>query len=160
MLKTSTTVKADSGILEFTGAQYHAALRKLKEVTNILFSITFEAIPTSLIEQSVAKGGNATGLKPLDGPLIVILFYSSWDSSGDDDKVFAANKEVLAAIEKESQSKGLFAPLVYLNYAWEHQDPISGYGEDSKLRLQAVSKKYDPDGFFQVAGAGPFKLFK
>ena len=153
-------MKADVGILEFALSQYHAAFEKLKDITNILFSITFEAIPISLIEQSVAKGGNATGLQPSDGPLVVILFYTSWDHPSDDDKAFATNKDVLAIIEKESQSKGLFAPYVYLNYAWEHQDPISAYGGDSKSRLQAVSKEYDPDGFFQRALVGTFKLFK
>jgi hypothetical protein len=48
----------------------------------------------------------------------------------------------------------------YLNYAFTHQDPIGSYGDESKARLQAVSSKYDPDGFFQHVVSGPFKLSK
>lgn len=154
----STTVKADTSILEYAVETFRASLKELKEVKNILFSLTFEPLPTSLIEKSVASGGNSMGLKPSDGPLVVLLLYSSWDSASDDEKVYQVKKKALEDINNEAQSKNSSASYCYLNYAFPHQDPISSYGPESKAHLQAVSAKYDPEGFFQAAGAGPFKL--
>ncbi|ROV87431.1 hypothetical protein VSDG_09840 [Cytospora chrysosperma] len=158
VVKMSTTVKADTSILEYTVETFHATLAKLKGVENLLFSITFEPLPVAIFEQSVARGGNSLGLRNSDGPLVVVLFYTSWDNSSDDEEVFQINKKALEDIDNEAQSKGVSASYRYLNYAFPHQDPISSYGPESKAHLQAVSAKYDPDGFFQTAGAGPFKL--
>jgi hypothetical protein len=35
---------------------------------------------------------------------------------------------------------------------------IAGYGEESVSKLRATSKKYDPEGLFQKAVPGGFKL--
>ncbi|KAI5923884.1 FAD-binding domain-containing protein [Camillea tinctor] len=160
VVKMSTTVKADVGILEYAVETYHASLEKLKGVKNLLFSITFESLPASIIQQSMARGGNSLGLKPSDGPLVIVLFYSSWDSPSDDKKVYDVNEEAIENIDKEAQRKNVAARYRYLNYASATQDPISSYGPDSKAHLQTVSAKYDPEGFFQTAGAGLFKLAK
>ena len=45
-----------------------------------------------------------------------------------------------------------------MNYAWRGQMVIDGYGEDNKRFLKEVSEKYDPDGVFQKAVVGGFKL--
>ncbi|KAK6950639.1 hypothetical protein Daesc_007163 [Daldinia eschscholtzii] len=82
----------------------------------------------------------------------------SWDNSKDDQTVFDVSKEALDVIDQEAQSKSVSASYRYLNYASTYQDPISSYGPDSNAHLQAVSEKYDPEGFFQTAGVGPFKL--
>ncbi|RYP61823.1 hypothetical protein DL771_009989 [Monosporascus sp. 5C6A] len=158
VVKMSTTVKADTEILKYAVKTYHASFEKLKGVENLLFSITFEPVPISLIEQSISRGGNSLGLKASDGPLVVVLFYTSWESPSDDKKVYEVNKEALGTIDSEAQSKKVSAAYRYLNYTFTHQDPISSYGPESKAHLQAVSTKYDPEGFFQTAGVGPFKL--
>ncbi|XDG09978.1 hypothetical protein ABKA04_009593 [Annulohypoxylon sp. FPYF3050] len=145
VVKMSTTVKANTNILEYSVKAYHAAFDKLKKVTNILFSITFEPIPVSLIDNSIAHGGNSLGLKPEDGPLVVVLLYTSWDNASDDDLVYNVNKEAIATLEEEAQDKN---------------DPFTSYGPESKAQLLKTSAKYDPDGFFESAGAGPFKLRK
>ncbi|OTB09989.1 hypothetical protein K445DRAFT_380509 [Daldinia sp. EC12] len=160
VVKMSTTVKADASILQYAVRAYHTAFSKLKEMHNLLFSITFEPLPVSIMEQSIVRGGNSLGLKPSDGPLVAILFYSSWDNPKDDQTVFDVSKEALDVIDQEAQSKSVSASYRYLNYASTYQDPISSYGPESKAHLQAVSEKYDPEGFFQNAGVGPFKLSK
>ncbi|KAI1425337.1 hypothetical protein F5Y12DRAFT_796062 [Xylaria sp. FL1777] len=76
----TTTVKADTDTLEYAVDAFRAALDKLEGVENLLLSITFEPIPVSLIEQSISRGGNSLGLKPSDGPLVVVLLYASWIS--------------------------------------------------------------------------------
>ncbi|RYP64890.1 hypothetical protein DL769_006498 [Monosporascus sp. CRB-8-3] len=160
VLKMSTTVKADTKILDYAVETYRASFEKLKGVQNLPFSITFEPLPISMIEQSIARGGNSLGLKPSDGPLVVVLFYTSWDSPSDDKKVYDVNKEALQNIDDEAQSKNVSASYRYMNYTFTDQDPIGSYGPESKAHLQTVSAKYDPEGFSQVAGAGPFKLSK
>lgn len=151
----TTTVKADTGILEFAHKTFGVAFEKLKDVPNVLFSLTFEPLPVSMLEASKARGKNALGLAPSDGPLVVILFYSSWDNPEDDKKVFNVSKDAINTIEKDARDKDLFSQYKYLNYALEHQDPIGSYGSESTARLKAVSAKYDPEGFFKAVGAGP-----
>lgn len=156
----TTTVKADAAILGYAVDVYQASFQKLKEVTSILFSITFEPIPKSMIAQSLAQGGNSLGLTPEDGPLVVVLLYTSWDKASDDGRVYDINKEALKHIEEEALKKGLSNQYRYMNYTFTHQDPIDSYGEKSKERLRSASERYDPDGFFQSVGAGPFKISK
>lgn len=154
----TTTVKADVSILEHAVSTYRAAFERLKDVENLLFSLTFEPIPVSLMEQSSARGGNSLGLNPAEGPLVVVLLYTAWDNASDDEKVYAVNKKALEKIDQEARSRNVSASYRYLNYSFTHQDPISSYGKDSKAQLQAVSARYDPEGFFQSVVAGPFKL--
>ncbi|KAI1451455.1 FAD-binding domain-containing protein [Annulohypoxylon moriforme] len=158
VLKMSTTVKADADILEYSVKAYHTAFEKLKQVQNILFSITFEPIPVSLVKNAAVRGKNALGLGLEDVPLVVVLFYTSWDNASDDELVYDVNKSVIAEVEKEAQSKNVSASYRYLNYASPHQGSFDSYGPESKAQLLKVSAKYDPDGFFQTARAGPFKL--
>ncbi|OTA58986.1 FAD-binding domain-containing protein [Hypoxylon sp. EC38] len=158
VVRMSTTVKANTDILEYSIKAYHAAFDKLKGVTNILFSITFEPIPVSLIDNSISHGGNSLGLRPEDGPLVVVLLYTSWDNASDDELVYNANKDSIATIEKEAQAKNVSASYRYLNYMFPHQNPFSSFGPESKAQLLKASAKYDPDGFFEYAGAGPFKI--
>ncbi|KAF2874702.1 hypothetical protein BDV95DRAFT_656231 [Massariosphaeria phaeospora] len=160
VVKMTTTVKADTRILEYAVEKYCAAFKNLKGVANLLFSLSFEPIPVSMLEASAQSGENAIGLNPSDGPLVVVLFYTSWDNASDDETVYKVNKEALRAIEEEARGKDVDARYRYLKYAFPGQDAIGSYGEERKAHLQAVSAKYDPDRFWQVAGAGPFKLGK
>ncbi|KAI0014685.1 FAD-binding domain-containing protein [Xylariomycetidae sp. FL0641] len=158
VVKMSTTVKADVAILEYAVQTFSSSLEELKGTENLLFSITFEPLPVSLMEQSVARGGNVLGLEPSGGPLVVVMLYTSWDKPVDDQKVYSVSKSAIEAIESEAKRTNVFAAYKYLKYSFNHQDPFSSYGPESKEHLQAVSAKYDPQGFFQVSGAAPFKL--
>jgi hypothetical protein len=158
VVKMSTTVKADTAILDFATKTYHASFEKLKGVENLLFSVTLESIPVSMMQASLARGGNSLGLNPSDGPLVVILFYTSWNSPDDDYLVYEVNKQALRDIESESENKGVASSFRYMNYSFTHQDPIAGYGLQSQAHLRAASAKYDPDGFFQASNSGAFKL--
>lgn len=154
----STTVKGNADILEYSVKAYHAAFDRLKQVENLLFSITFEPVPSSIIRNSISRGGNSLGLESKDGPLVVVLFYTSWDNPSDDELVYGVNKDTIASIEEEAHKKKVSASYRYLNYAFAGQDPFASYGSATKDQLLKVSMKYDPDGFFDSAGAGPFKL--
>ncbi|KAI0114416.1 hypothetical protein GGR51DRAFT_443933 [Nemania sp. FL0031] len=159
VVKMTTTIKAEVEALDYAVETFRAAYSKLKGIGGLLYSITFEPIPMSLIQQSVSNGGNSLGLKPSDGPLVVILLYSSWDKSSDDETIYEVNKHALHAIEAKARENNASSPFLYMNYAFpRYQDAIASYGPESKAQLQAVSKKYDPEGFFQKAGVGPWKF--
>jgi hypothetical protein len=58
-----------------------------------------------------------------------------------------------------TEDEGLGNTWTYLNYAAAFQDPLKGYGEETLGKLRGVSKKYDPEGFFQKRTGG-FKLWR
>ena len=77
-----------------------------------------------------------------------------------DDAIVQKNLQaIVSKHENILHSKGLYIPYKYLNYADKSQDPFGSYGPQMKARLQAVSKKYDPNGLFQTSVPGGFKLF-
>lgn len=157
----STTVKANVGILEHAVEIFNTSLGELKgDVENLLFSLTFEPLPVTLLKQSAARGGNAFGLQPEDGPLVVVLLYASWDRSSDDEKVFQVSRKALEAINHEAEERKVTASFRYLNYACPPEDALASFGAKSNARLREVSAKYDPESFFQTACVGPFKLSK
>ncbi|KAK6074294.1 FAD binding domain-containing protein [Seiridium cupressi] len=81
VVKMSTTVKADTSILDYVVKTYSAAFEKLKGVENLLFSMTFEPLPVSMMKQS----------------------QTSWDNANDDSIVYEVNKTALEKIDNEAQ---------------------------------------------------------
>jgi hypothetical protein len=55
---------------------------------------------------------------------------------------------------------GLLNPFVYLNYAFQEEDPIASYGAENVEFLREVSKDVDPEGVFQRLARGGFKLWR
>ncbi len=107
----------------------------------------------------VIEPGNALGLEGLDvTPLVLCLLSVTWDQAEDDAMINSVTKTLIEEIDRATKAAGLFHRFKYLNYAAPFQDPIGSYGPASKAQLQAVSKKYDPEGFFQAGVPGGFKL--
>lgn len=129
-------------------------------VSGILWTISLQPLPPAIVQKAKAQGGNSLGLDP-NGPVLVICLLSvSWKNASDDTLVVGTGKKLFSDIQKAAEAKGLFNRFEYLNYAASYQDPINGFGPQSKEHLQAVSRKYDPTGFFQTTVPGGFKLFK
>ncbi|XXG99430.1 hypothetical protein Hte_005769 [Hypoxylon texense] len=153
------TVKADVATLQAATDIYTGGLGPVQSVEGLTASFTLQPYPVSLIEQSETTGGNSLGLKSSDGPLVSLLLLSYWKNKSDDDAVITFMKEALEKMKQDAASREQLVPFVYMNYAWTHQDPINSYGVENKKRLQKASKKYDPEGLFQKACPGGFKLF-
>ncbi|KAH8766058.1 hypothetical protein F5883DRAFT_460895 [Diaporthe sp. PMI_573] len=153
------TVKADVATLQAATDIYTGGLGPVKSVAGLTASFTLQPYPVSLMEQSEATGGNSLGLKSSDGPLVSLLLLSYWQNRDDDDTVISFMKESLEKMKQDAASRQQLLPFVYMNYAWTHQDPINSYGPENKKKLQDASKKYDPQGVFQKACPGGFKLF-
>ncbi|KAF2836652.1 FAD-binding domain-containing protein [Patellaria atrata CBS 101060] len=131
----STTLKADTMMLQSSLEKFLVVVDALKsDVAGLTFAITLEHLPVSLIEKSRAEGDTFLGVNPEDGPLV-------------------GKRSLLEEIEADAHAKGPASPYRFMSYALTHQDPVSSYRAKNKDSLQAIYKKYDPDGFLQETGA-------
>ena len=105
----------------------------------------------------VTNGTNSLGLPPNVTDRVLVDIGAAYSNAADDESVDAALQGVFDRQVRILRDAGLFLNFTYLNYAGEHQDPIGSYGDLSTL--QKVSRKYDPQGIFQTAVPGAFKLF-
>ena len=153
------TVKADVSTLQAATDIYLAAIEPIKSAAGLVCSLTFQPYAVSLLKQSVVRGGNSLGLKPSDGPAVSVLLLTNWQDSNDDSRLQIATQGALDKIRQAALDKGTALDFVYLNYASNSQDPIGSYGADNVQKLREVSRRYDPDGFFQKMVPGGFKLF-
>jgi hypothetical protein len=150
---------ADASTLMAAYEIYVNALGPLKAAEGLTTSFTLQAYPKSLLNKTPPAGGNSLGLNPQDGPLMSTLILSFWKNKEDSDKIHETFKGVIESIDKDAATRGTAVPYKYTNYAAPFQDPIGSYGEENKGRLQAASKKYDPEGLFQKGVPGGWKLF-
>ena len=155
----TTTFKNDLSLLHIVYERFSRTIKQIENIKEITWSLTFQPIAPAIAARSIAQGGNSQGLDPSDGPLVNILLGSSWTEAADDKLVNETASKFIAGVETLAREKGIHHRFVYLNYADKTQDPIDGYGEANKERLQAVSRKYDPQGLFQKGVPGGFKLF-
>ncbi|KAI9790767.1 MAG: hypothetical protein M1833_001763 [Piccolia ochrophora] len=147
------------GLLEKIFDAGNATLQPVKNVKDLIWSISFQAIPASITEKAASTGGNALGLDPQEGPLVLLLMSVFWTDEADDKKINAAARDFIDRCNDEAQRMGLLNDWIYLNYAAEWQKPIQGYGPANVAKLQQASRKYDPKGVFQKNVPGGFKLF-
>ena len=134
------------------------AVEELKSVDGFMFSLGYFPLTRALLRNSQAAGGNAMDIDPADGPLLIILLNPTWNSSDDDDRVHRVTEGLLATFKSLASAKNLLHRYIFTNYAYQKEDLFKSYGEESLMRLKEVSKKFDPDGIFQKAVPGGFKL--
>jgi hypothetical protein len=152
------TLRADKDALVAAAAIYTRAIEPIKPLQGITLSLTMNTYPRSTLCKISELGGNVLGLDARE-PLVSVLLLTYWQNREDDEKILPVLRAALEEIEDDAERRGQRVPYVYLNYASSFQDPFTSYGEENKKFLQEVSRKYDPDGFFQKNVPGGFKLF-
>ncbi|KAI2618909.1 hypothetical protein GGR54DRAFT_630972 [Hypoxylon sp. NC1633] len=155
----NTHVKTDVATLLAGGDIWTSGLGPVKAIEGLICSYTLQPYAVSLLEASAKKGGNSLGLKPSDGPIMSIALLAYWVNASDDETILGTFKNILGKIEEEATARGKAIPFKFMNYSLNYQDVIGSYGADNKARLQAASKKYDPEGIFQKGVPGGWKLF-
>ena len=125
----------------------------------LTWSISFQPLSKKTQALSSETGGNSLGLDGTDD-VTVVLLTATWSSVTGDAEVERAAKDILEEVLVEAKQAGVQHRFIYLNYAAKFQDPIQGYGEENVRRMAQVAKKYDPNGLFQVALPGGFKVPK
>ncbi|KAL2005103.1 hypothetical protein VTN00DRAFT_2953 [Thermoascus crustaceus] len=118
----------------------------------------FIAITTAMTSHMSQNGGNALGLSPEDGPLILLDLSIRWSNKSDDEATMRATANLLSKAAAQAKARGLEHRYLCMNYASEFQDMISSYGEENRQRLSDVARRYDPQGVFQRLQPKYFKL--
>ena len=93
-----------------------------------------------------------------DKPLVIVSFTVHWTERQDDKFAEMAIRDAIERIDAFAVANKTDHRFRYLNYCGSWQRPFDGYGPENLRFLREVSKRYDPDGFFQKACAGGFKL--
>ena len=158
-LYISTTFESDANFLQTVYNMWNTSIPPIANVTNLIYSLTLQPIPPAITKRTALLGGDSLGLDPSDGALVLCQASISWSVISDDARVYSTAKEFFDEVDRVSKAAGLFNRFKYLNYAASWQKPIDGYGRKNKDNLQAVSRKYDPKGWFQTGVPGGFKLF-
>ena len=135
-------------------------LKPLRSLKGFIFSLGYFPLTKALLINSKRAGDNAKSIDPADGPLFVILINPTWDLPENDEQVYGAVEDLIQKFKKTASEKGLLHRYIFTNYGYHKEDVLAGYGEESAKKLREVSKKYDPDGVFQKAVPGGFKLPK
>ncbi|XWW99251.1 hypothetical protein V2A60_007260 [Cordyceps javanica] len=143
-----------------------AGLRILKDLaeqrnlTSLNPQLITYSIPTTAIENSRARGGNALGFGDVQGHLVVNLFALSWTDRAFDRAAYDYADDFIAEFRKAAELNKVFHPYIYLNYANKGQDPFASYGWKNHQKLLKIQKEIDPTGVFTSKGLwnGFFKL--
>ena len=148
----NTVFHPTAAIIETVYELWISTTDSIKNIPGIAYFLIFQRMP-------VVRPGNALGLEDSNDPLVLCLLSVTWTRAQDDATVNSVTQALIEKIDESTKAAGLFNKFKYLSYAASFQDPISSYGSERKAQLQAVSKKYDPEGFFQAGVPGGFKLF-
>ncbi|KAI1176641.1 hypothetical protein F4777DRAFT_587736 [Nemania sp. FL0916] len=159
-LYMNVNVQADSATLTEGSDIWCEELEPIKDAAGLMCSYTLQAYPVTLLEKTMSEGGNSMGLDPKTGPVVNILLLTYWTDKKDDERVTAFMQRALQRIKQQAAEKGKLIPWVYWNYAFSDQDALASYDEENVQKLRLASKKYDPNGMFQKACPGGFKLFQ
>ncbi|KAL2268986.1 hypothetical protein VTJ83DRAFT_3832 [Remersonia thermophila] len=121
--------------------------------------LVLQAISTNVLQAMRVNGGNALGLAPDEGPLMLIQLSAVWADPALDDVVERACRETIRSIDALAAERGARTKngFVYMNYAGQGQDVLAGYGKANRDRLRKVAHKYDPQGKLDRLWKGYFK---
>jgi hypothetical protein len=149
--------KLDREMVEFVFNVTFDEFAKIRDVPGVLPANTLQVITVPQLEQMQKEGGNALGLSPRGGPILLMNPTCRWDNIEDDERVLQANANVVKRMQEEAKRRNMVSGYLYMNYASQFQDVIASYG-DSAHKLKSIARKYDPTGVFQTLQPGYFKL--
>ncbi|KAL8904440.1 MAG: hypothetical protein Q9207_003269 [Kuettlingeria erythrocarpa] len=143
----SATLKPDMGSYEQSYAKWLVISAKAAKEFGAIMTYGVQPFTSTAAKHGDARGGNALGLEKVGQSWIAVTVQ--WESSADD---AAAQQALLAgcnAVHDTASSNGVFLPFLFMNDANYVQDVLGSYGAASKAQLEAVARKYDPQGLFQ-----------
>ncbi|KAF5670088.1 6-hydroxy-D-nicotine oxidase [Fusarium heterosporum] len=120
--------------------------------------LVFQPIPVNVLSEMQKNGGNALGLKPSDGPLMIVQLSTSWEDAELDHAIENSSRELIAEVEEMAKKRGLDNGYVYMNYAGSTQQVQQRYGKENLRKLKKVAEKWDPEEKLKRLWKGYFKL--
>lgn len=151
----TTTVRTDHATLMEIYAAYENGAKVMCRVRHMIWTLVLQPLFPVMAKKSQP---DVLGLGTRKEPLVIVLFTVVWKDVADDELVDRTTRGIIGHIDRYAASKGTADPYRYLNDCDSWQSPFDGYGADNKRFLQEMSRKYDPDGLFQRACIGGFKL--
>ena len=154
----TTTIKNDSATVSAT----HTA--HLDAITSIRRSNTKDVVWTLVLQPLLADWVHKGNANPLglddcaQESLVIVSFTVNWPGRGDDAFVDGLIRHTIQQIDDFATAHKKGHPFRCLNYCGGWQSPFKGYGEENWQFLRTVSRRYDPDGLFQLGCVGGFKL--
>lgn len=150
--------KSNVRMLLDTAGIWEASFKEASHLPGLEWTFILNPVVPSAMHEGAKRGGNSLGLTGNE-PLLVLLLVGTWANAADDAEGERLGAGFIENICARAKELGVFHPYIYMNYAWKGQQVMAGYGAPTKQWLQGVSRKYDPDGIFQKAVPGGFKLF-
>ncbi|GAM41132.1 hypothetical protein TCE0_041f14026 [Talaromyces pinophilus] len=126
--------------------------------TGYLPALVLQVISTDMTTQMQKNGGNALGLSPSDGNLLLLNLSFMWADIADDNLILNILGTITSKTIAYAKANGLYNEYLYMNYASQYQAVIPSYGATNLDKLKSVSAKYDPFQVFQRLQPGYFKL--
>lgn len=157
-----TTIQVESPALFMEiAAAWEASTTKLVaaagDETMIPF-LVFHPITKNAIAHMQKWGGNALGLKANEKPLMMLHLVVFWADKRNDDLIDTTTRDLLEEIKQLANRRGLNRGLVFMNLAGKSQDVLMSYGKESRDRLIATARKWDPKGDLQKLWQGYFQF--
>jgi hypothetical protein len=155
----TTTFKLNKEfMLEAEKMMRETVIEAVKSVSGFGLSLTLQPVTVEHLQASAAHGPNSLGLSPDDGPLVNLLLPSVHANKDDDQKVIDTVNGLLERLTSLSEEMGIAHRWRFMNYSFKNAPVIDSYGPENVEKMWDVSKKFDPEGFFQKRVPGGFKL--
>jgi hypothetical protein len=154
----TTTIKNDLATLETAHKAYREGITAIRAAN--IKGMSWTLILQPLLPDWARKGdSNPLGLESCpDEPLVVISLSVNWELPKDDTKVEEISRTTIQSIDQYAEQHKTGNRYRYMNYCGGWQKPFESYGEENLRFLKEASRKYDPEGLFQWACTGGFKL--
>lgn len=131
---------------------------KVLGVDTFLPFLTFQPLSTNVLKAMQRNGGNAMGLDPAKGPLMIVQLASSWTNPLLDDIIEESWESFIEEVQDLAKKKGVYRDYVYMNYGGESQNVLASYGKENFARLKSIAAKYDAGLKFQKLWKGYFQF--
>lgn len=154
----TVTIKPSKSLIQEIYLLWNNTVPQVSSAPGLTYTLSFQAIPVSMLEAGALAGGNIMGVDASEGPLAVLTVTTQYTSSSSDTDIETTTQQLSASIQALASKTGDLNGWIYLNYADESQGVVKSYGRRSVERMRAVSARVDPLGLFQKAQPGGFKL--
>ena len=121
-------------------------------------AVQYQPLPRIFTQYSLERGGNVLGLDRYKDNNIIFLLDVAWNGTKFDAEIRRLADRVLTNLTTYLQKERALKDFHYIDYSFQDQDPLGGYGTTALNKIKAASRKYDPSQVFQRLVPGGFKL--
>lgn len=106
-LHTTATYTNSAAFLKRFYEIANEEVQPLSQIPNLLFSLSFQPLPTVIQATDALNGGNSLGLDESDGNLFNVLLSAGWDDETDDETVRKHARQLFERANAGAEKEGL-----------------------------------------------------